>query len=398
MKILYLGYLLPEEDYKNNKALSFAAGRFERGFINSLSKYAGVETITIEPALKRFPKGKFWIKKREELSLIDRKTKSKSLGYINFPFLKHICLYAGMWRNIQKWKKKYPEETKAIISYNADVPIIQIGLRAERGGVHYIPILADIPYYDDVEGQENTSLARKLSKIGYESQYKNLPRLKQAVVLNKNVAEDFCLPKYLLIEGAITEAETQSGIICSSIAERKNVFYCGLLGPFHGTDSLIEAAKELPNVSFMICGRGESPAYTSVVKKADKELKNFHYFGEVDNKRLRELQTEADLMVIPHPIGLRQLKYQFPSKLMTCMATGVPVLMTKLPGLPDEYTKYVSFIDGDSGNSIAKGIREFFSIELEKRLQMGRNARDFVLKNKTWDTQAERIIKFVESI
>lgn len=303
-----------------------------------------------------------------------------------------------MWRNIQKWKKKYPEETKAIISYNADVPIIQIGLRAERGGVHYIPILADIPYYDDVEGQENISLARKLSKIGYESQYKNLPRLKQAVVLNKNVAEDFCLPKYLLIEGAITEAETQSGIICSSIAERKNVFYCGLLGPFHGTDSLIEAAKELPNVSFMICGRGESPAYTSVVKKADKELKNFHYFGEVDNKRLRELQTEADLMVIPHPIGLRQLKYQFPSKLMTCMATGVPVLMTKLPGLPDEYTKYVSFVDGDSGNSIAKGIREFFSIELEKRLQMGRNARDFVLKNKTWDTQAEKIIKFVESI
>lgn len=85
MKILYLGYLLPEEDYKNNKALSFAAGRFERGFINSLSKYAGVETITIEPALKRFPKGRFWIKKREELSLIDRKTKSKSLGYINFP-------------------------------------------------------------------------------------------------------------------------------------------------------------------------------------------------------------------------------------------------------------------------------------------------------------------------
>lgn len=63
MKILYLGYLLPEEDYKNNKALSFAAGRFERGFINSLSKYAGVETITIEPALKRFPKGRFWIKK-----------------------------------------------------------------------------------------------------------------------------------------------------------------------------------------------------------------------------------------------------------------------------------------------------------------------------------------------
>ena len=135
---------------------------YEMCIRDSLSKYAGVETITIEPALKRFPKGKFWIKKREELSLIDRKTKSKSLGYINFPFLKHICLYAGMWRNIQKWKKKYPEETKAIISYNADVPIIQIGLRAERGGVHYIPILADIHYYDDVEGQEKMCIRARL--------------------------------------------------------------------------------------------------------------------------------------------------------------------------------------------------------------------------------------------
>ena len=65
MKVLYIGYLLPEEDYEKNKALSFAAGRFERGFVNSLSKNKNVEieTISIEPILKRFPKEKFWVER-----------------------------------------------------------------------------------------------------------------------------------------------------------------------------------------------------------------------------------------------------------------------------------------------------------------------------------------------
>lgn len=400
MKVLYIGYLLPEEDYKKNKALSFAAGRFERGLVDSLSKNdkIDIETITIEPVLNRFPGGKFWIKKREKLSLLDTQTNSTSIGYINFPFLKHICLYNEMWKYIQNWAKKYPREEKVIISYNADVPIIQIGLRAEKNGIHYIPILADIPFYDEIQDQQHISLSRRLSKIGHESQYKNLPKLKQAVVLNENAAADFHLPNHLLIEGAITEAETHFKIVHSGPEERKNVFYCGLLGPFHGTDSLIDAAKRLPDISFQLCGRGESSEYISKIESAANGLKNLHYFGEVDNDKLRTLQAEADLMVIPHPIALKQLRYQFPSKLMTCMSTGVPVLMTKLPGLPVEYSQHVLFVDGDSGEKIADGIRKFFSIDFEKRIQMGIDARNFVIQNKTWDIQGKKIIHFAETL
>lgn len=400
MKVLYIGYLLPEEDYEKNKALSFAAGRFERGLVNSLSKNKDVEieTISIEPILKRFPKEKFWVKKRKNLSLVNENITSETIGYINFPFLKHMCIYIGIWRHIQRWKNKYRQEKKAIVSYNADAPIIQLGLRAEKQGIHYIPILADIPYYDEVKEQNHISLTRRLSLLGHRSQYKNLPRLRQAVVLNENAAIDFQLPKHILIEGAVTESETQMPTVTAKVEERKNVFYCGLLGPFHGTKNLIEAARKTPDVSFLICGRGESPECTVEVKNAASELENFHYFGEVDNKRLRELQANADLMVIPHPMGLKQLKYQFPSKLMTCMATGVPVLMTKLPGLPEEYSRYVCFVDGDSGDCIAEGITNFFKIDFQKRIEMGQKARNFVLKNKTWDIQAKKIIDFAEGL
>ena len=57
--------------------------------------------------------------------------------------------------------------------------------------------------------------------------------------------------------------------------------------------------------------------------------------GCVTNDEIVRLQCEATLLVNPRPSDKEFCKYSFPSKTIEYMASGTPVLMTKLPGVPD---------------------------------------------------------------
>ena len=390
MEILYIGYLFPRDEYYTNKAMSFAAGRFEMGLIEGLAKTEDVtvKTLSVEPRLGKYPKDKLWVKGRK-LEIIDGVT-SKSIGYINFPFLKHACLWTGMIFQIRKWEKRTRGKPRAIMSYNADAPIIQVGLHFQKHGITYAPLIADIPFYDEVK-KGHKSIKELLSQIGYRSQYKNLPKLHNAIVLNENVGRDFGIPNTLLVEGAVTEDEIKQD--CSSQKkDGKNILYCGSLDVFHGADKLLQLVKQCPTYTFNICGRGSE--WSQKFSDASKELSNLRFHGAVDDCTLRELQSNANLLIIPHPVCLKQLRYQFPSKLMTCMSTGIPVILTPLPGIPDEYKQYVDITEDDSVECLKEHIHSFFLKEDDEKKRMGKDARKFVIENKTWDIQSRRIVSF----
>lgn len=381
---------MPEAEYKSNKALSFAAGRFERGLVNGLSAQNRVKVTAeiIEPQESKYPTGKLWIHKRS--FIIDgSETEAITVPYVNFPFIKHALLYLGLRHRIRTQIHKDNKEELAIISYNADVPIIQVGLWAERHGVRYYPVLSDLPFYDEIKGKRN--LSSILSSLGYRSQIKNLRRLKHAIVLNQNTADDFSITDSLLVEGAISQKEATISICNEELPLEKNVLYCGILNSFHGTDTLLEVASLLPDVSFMICGRGDESEER--VKEAEKQYSNIHFYGAVSDDELVELQRKTRLLIIPHPVRLKQLRYQFPSKLMTCLSTGIPVLVTPIPGITEEYKEYVIMTQDDSAQSIADSIKDFFANDTQN---IGQRGREFVTKYKTWDKQTRRIVNFIK--
>lgn len=390
MKVLYIGYIMPEEEYSSNSAFSFAAGRFERGVLSGLTNSSDIESVNVfcvEPQSYKFPKGKLWVPSRQ-LQLNLPLDSAKSMGYINFPFIKHICLYLGLKKEISNWKKRNKDEKKVIVSYNADVPIIQVGLSSEGLNIHYCPMLADIPYYQEVK--KEFSVRSFLSGLGHKSQHKNLPRLHSAIVLNENAAIDFHIPKWLLVEGAVSDAECLQKVERHATSEKKKVLYCGALDLFHGTDKILLLAKENSDIEFHVCGRGYE--WMHKVISASKKQANLIYHGAVSNVELADIQNQMDLMIIPHPTDLLQLRYQFPSKLMTCMSTGIPVVMTPLPGIPDEYRQYVYIAKSDSIHDLNASIRE--ALHDDKVKERGRLAREFVIKEKNWSVQTDRIIQF----
>ena len=392
MRILYIGYLFNENEYVSNKALSFAAGRFEKGFVIGMKEQDNVEIeiISIEPQLRKFPHGKMFVKGRK--LCVGEGLEAKSITYINIPFLKHICIYIKLFFYILFWRNKYKQEEKCLVSYNADVPLIQIGLWAEKKGIKYMPILADLPFYEE-EGDWK-SLGKKLSALGHRSQLKNLKRLKNAMVLNENSAHDFDIPSFVLVDGAVTENELAFSIDYTPGNSRKNILYCGSLDVFHGTDKLLNIGIQRRDYNIFICGRGKE--WANRISEEINNHTNIHLYEDASNETIYELYKNMDLLIIPHPVNYKQLRYQFPSKLMTCMATGIPVLLTPIPGVGKDYYDKVNVSKDDSMEELISSIDDFFDKTAEHRREQGKLAREYVINFKSWKTQTNRIIDFLK--
>ena len=60
------------------------------------------------------------------------------------------------------------------------------------------------------------------------------------------------------------------------------------------------------------------------------------FLGMLPRTDVLELQSKATILVNPRqPVG-DFTKYSFPSKTIEYMASGTPLLMYKLPGIPEE--------------------------------------------------------------
>ena len=123
---------------------------------------------------------------------------------------------------------------------------------------------------------------------------------------------------------------------------------------------------------------------------ADKDHR-IQYLGTVSNEVAKKLQREAFVLVNPRSNKEEYTKYSFPSKKMEYMATGRPVLMYKLKGIPYEYDDYIYYF----GNDMRKSIEQLAIADPEELAAKGRKARDFVVLNKTSIKQAEKIINLL---
>ena len=81
---------------------------------------------------------------------------------------------------------------------------------------------------------------------------------------------------------------------------------------------------------------------------------------------------------------------------MEYMASGTPILTTKLPGMPKEYYPHIYTIEQDSAEGVASALKGVFEEDLSCRTAKGKSAREFVLNQKSNIVQAKKIIEFLK--
>lgn len=141
------------------------------------------------------------------------------------------------------------------------------------------------------------------------------------------------------------------------VGDRPVVMYAGNVGFSQPFDLLIEAARRLPHVEFVVNGDG---AAVELVEAAAAELPNLHRVGYQPAERLAEVLASADVHVVLLRRGLGAVSV--PSKTYSVLAAARPVVASIDPGTevprlleragagvsvpPDDIDAFVAAIDG----------------------------------------------------
>ena len=151
---------------------------------------------------------------------------------------------------------------------------------------------------------------------------------------------------------------------------------------------------DLPNAMLEIYGPGD---YVKELQQIAEIHDNVFYGGMLLNTEIVDKEQEAALLVNPRPTHEEFVKYSFPSKTMEYMASGTPVLTTKLPGMPKEYYPYVDFIEEESAAGIAAALKAVLTRSDEELFQKGQQARAFVLEGRNNVVQAKKLLDMLKN-
>ena len=177
------------------------------------------------------------------------------------------------------------------------------------------------------------------------------------------------------------------------LGERPVVMYAGNIGYSQSLELLVEAARALPHVDFVINGNGSARTTLEVEARGVSNL----VFGDFQPaERLAEVLATGDVHVVPLRRGLGRVSV--PSKTYSIMAAGRPIVAAV-----DAGTEVTRLVDGaecgivvgpDSPSEFIEAIRRLTD-DLQGSADMGRRARAYVEQQASPRAVAERYADLV---
>ena len=269
-----------------------------------------------------------------------------------------------------------------VFVYSAHTPYLLSAFMMQKLlGVSYFVMIPDLPQHMN-QGLENSLLRRTLKKVDEKLITHLIAKASGVAAITKYILSDVqewkILPS-IVIEGVFEDRNTS---INTEPSNGKPYFlYSGGLNETYGVGELVRAfAKSELDAELWICGSGPLSAAIRKYAESDPRIK---HLGFLSLDRVATLQRGAVGLLITRPIDDPYVRYSFPSKLLEYMGAGVPVLTTKLPGIPDEYFEFLTIIHDYSPAGLVKALAEHLSRDPSLRQQQGEKALNFVMKNKT---------------
>ncbi len=118
--------------------------------------------------------------------------------------------------------------------------------------------------------------------------------------------------------------------------------------------------------------------------------------GVIPSDEVFEKMKKATLLVNPRPTKDEYTQYSCPSKTFEYLASGTPLLTTKLGGIPDEYFEHLFTFEDESQEGMAKKLTEIFALNDSELDSKGKAAQEFIRTKKNNEVQAKKIIEFIE--
>ena len=396
MEILYISTLSSERVVNHihqttGRDPGYAMQKFNRLLIKGLQMSGAKITAFTNPPITRSVSSDLFVFLGKET---ENGIKYIYVPLINIPIIKHLLIISYVFFYVLFWGLK-DRKNKVII---CDVLNVSISLGALLGTkvnrVQSVGIVTDI--YGLMVGAKKNLFNRFISICAHRIHNLYITSYDKYILLTEQMNERVN-PKgrpYMVMEALCDSSLMNEKNSVIEKAFPKTVLYAGGLYEKYGLKMLVEGfiKADVKDVRLVLYGSG---SYVDELKEVCKTHQNVEFRGVASNEIVVEEEFKATLLVNPRPTNEEFTKYSFPSKNMEFMASGTPLLTTKLPGMPKEYYPYVYLFEKETIDGYARILKEVLSIETEMLEDRGEKGKKFVMQNKNNVYQAKRVLEFI---
>jgi glycosyltransferase involved in cell wall biosynthesis len=170
------------------------------------------------------------------------------------------------------------------------------------------------------------------------------------------------------------------------------VLYFGRLSEEKGVDTLLSAAKQSPDINFIIVGTGPIEAELRAIAK---DMKNVSFVGFKSGNELSELIAKAAFTVIPS-----KWYENCPMSVLESFAFGKPVIGARIGGIPELIDEGKDGLCLESSNShdLSSKIKYLQNIGKKARLNLGKNGHTKIKEHFSPENHYEQLVKLYKAV
>lgn len=395
MRVTLLGFTVPtsllEWINQNDVNLASQTHRFAWGLVSAL-RSAGCDVDLLSSApVSDYPRNPrlWWSGGKFE----SHGTRGRMIPFVNALGFKHlsrtISAFAIGTREIRRHRPAW------LLVHGVHSPFLWFGVWCQRWlGVSTCVVLTDPP---GVVLQSDGCGRRVLKRLDIGLTKQALSRVSAVVVLAQPLADDFAPNvRAMVMEGLFDESAWTQVSTPDPSEHTFDITYAGGLSSEYGVKDLVDAVREWhdPRVRLHLFGRGPLEDWISQQAEGDGRISSAKLLPP---EELAAVYARSDVLVQPRPEGQDFVAYSFPSKLIEYMASGTPVVSTRLSSIPEDYEGHVSWA-ASGATGIRHALMQVAVMDPARRHRMGTDAREFVLRTRTAAAQGRRLRAFLDGI
>jgi glycosyltransferase involved in cell wall biosynthesis len=401
LELAFVGSVVPPGMAEGSHAFSPAGNKFQTNLLRNLAGCGGarVEAFSMRP-LSTWPSDRVVSFRGERTEVGGVPT--TLLPFVNLRGVKEGSLATGFYAQLRRWAARSAGAPRVLLVYNVFPALSLPVLAAARAsGVPAVAVVADLPF----DMYPRRGLRRLLERLELRAQPAAMRRFDGLVVLTPHTAHEYA-PRvpWMLMEGALPAAEAAAGRgdACGAGAPapgERVVMYSGMLNEMNGIPLLLESFARLTGPEWRLWVYGGGPLVGEVRAAARRDPRiTLHPWDVVPEAEVLRRHRQAHVLVNPRPSSHRANRYSFPSKLLEYLASGTPVVSTVPPGIPAEYRPYLLVPADESPDGIARALCRAAHLSEPERGARAARVRGWLLREKTWERQGERIADFLRSV
>jgi len=338
MDILYFGKICENDIFKRKEKKQqpffIAQYMYEKALCDELikNKELDLEIASIYQT-EYFPK---------DILFFNRKNRSKInlhyLRFINLPYLRELTYFISACICIVNWWMKHRRKrNKCTYTSCHFLPVsLAIVMMGRILSVKKIVTFTDLSVFTySSEKINRMKMYKKILMKPYVSLVNKLQRSYDAYILfskQMNQIVNLHNKPYLVVEGIYNSEQLNLDDVDIKV---NAIAHAGTLNKEVGIEKILDVFDLIDDqdLELWLIGKGD---ITEEIMKRSKSDKRIKYLGFMPRSEVFDKLKKVKLLVNMRNPDDVYTKYSFPSKMFEYMASGTPVLTTKLDGIPEE--------------------------------------------------------------